>query len=364
MNTFLYNPLLILIMMCLYICIVTYYKPAYLKQKNFSNPKNLFGVFLIFIFSLYAVQDTDYFHYIDALEDLSRGGFSHFEDIYIDIASYVDYQNIHFRMIVWGAALVLFVLSIKRLGISLPLVLFFFAALFIMKFSYARASLAMAFGVFGYTFLAKPIRFRLLSFTIGVLLISASLLFHKSASFWILIFLCSIIQLKKPRLGILLLLYPVGVYFSTRYGLDYFLASVSDDFAENAMGYMSKDALDHGLNYYVRMILTRTPYYLMFLGIIISVFKGNYQQLPSHEKKIINISFYIIYFSSFFLFDFGVNTSVMYYRFLYYSIMPLSMLMAIFYKSGINLKLLKYSVILGVSGCIFDFLYSYYNATL
>lgn len=352
-------------MMCLYVCILLKYRTAYTLTYRHNNNKYRGGVLLIMIFTLFAVQDTDYFHYIDLLDSLAQGRSTHVEEIYVGISSIVNFKNIPFRLIVWGTAILLYVVSIKRLDIPIPLVLFFFSAIFILKFSYARASLAMSIGLLGYVFCIRPLKIRMLSIIIGVLLVFVSLIFHKSAIFWLLIFGCSFVKLDKLSLWTLLFLYPVFVLFTKMYGVNYFFALVSDELADSASAYMKAIASARmGLNYYVRILLERTPYYLMLFGIILSVINGKYQNLKSFERRIINVSFYIIYFSSFFLFDFGVNTSIMYYRFLYFSILPLPLMMAIFYTNGICLKLIKFSLVFGITACLYNFLYSFYNAVI
>jgi hypothetical protein len=364
MEEFLHSPLLILAVMVLYFVLMSIYKPAYTRNGMIKTSRSKAGVILLFVFCLFSVQDTDYFHYMDCLNMLKYGVKTHLEDVYAEIAEFVDYSNLWFRTVVWGSALSIFLLSVKHLGIKMDVVLFFFVTIFITKFSYARVSLAMAMGMCGYALLVKPLNNKALSFPLGITIIACSLMFHKSAIFWIAVFCCSVIKLNKQRMIILLVLYPLCAYIFQKYAVQYFMKSAEEALVETAMGYLEEEEGMHGLSYCINIILTRIPYYLLLFSIIKSILTNKYAVLANYEKRIVNVAFYVICFSSFFLFDTEANTNVMYYRLLYYSILPLSLLAAIFHKHGFNPRLTKMSVIIGSCSIVYFFLYSFYTSVL
>ena len=158
----------------LYILLLCVYKEAYVYHFISSKKKFFGGIFLVLILCLYAVQDTDYFHYMQELNRIKLGYISNLEDVYIALAGYVNYEYISFRLIVWGIALLLFVLSIYRINQPISLVLFYFVSMYMLRFAYARVSLAMAMGIFGYTFLIKPINKSYISYIVGILIIFCS----------------------------------------------------------------------------------------------------------------------------------------------------------------------------------------------
>ena len=89
-----------------------------------------------------------------------------------------------------------------------------------------------------------------------------------------------------------------------------------------------------------------------------------YALLPSYQRSILNLVIYVIAFSSLFLFNYTVNTEMMYYRFLYYSILPLSIVLPILLRITEHSKMLKLAYIMGFYATVYTVLYSFYNAYL
>lgn len=359
-----YSSTPILGVILLFCVLVVIYIKSY-KYPTFDSPiRKIAGGLLILILCLYAVQDTDYFHYIEALSDFRRGYNRHFEDIYVYIAEFVEYDNFLFRLCIWGTALACFYKTISVLKIPTGVVLFFFCSFFLLRFSYARVSVAMAIGLLGYTYLISSKNvFSTLNFW-GLTLIIFSLFCHKSALFWIPIFLISLFPLNKKRMFFLILIYPILIY-GLNYYINDFLSIDSEETAMQSMqSYMSAKKKAVGISQIIRLTLIRVPYYLPLLIIVHSVFKGYYQHSSTIHQQIYNVCFYILYFSSTFLFVSGVNANVIHYRLLYYALLPLSLLFALYrikgiYKSGILLV-----STFGILGSLYELLYSYYTASL
>ena len=359
------NPYLILLVLLGFVVLRCIYKPALSINKELSAVHKYLGVFMIIVICLFSVQDTDYFHYKTALIAMSRGAILHFEDVYYSIGEMVSYNYLLFRLVVWGSAFTFFCWSVKRLNVTLQVALFFFVAMYLTKFCYARASLAMSMGLLGYTFLVKPARFKWISYFLGIVIIVTSLQFHKSAIFMIPMYILSFFKLNKFTIGVSLFLFPLGYYFISEYGIALLMgADDGDAIANSAQGYLMHDTVNKGIAVIIQRVLERVPYYIILYIIISSIMNKTYALLPSYQRSILNLVIYVIAFSSLFLFNYTVNTEVMYYRFLYYSILPLSIVLPILLRITEHSKMLKLAYIMGFYATVYTVLYSFYNAYL
>ena len=359
------NPYYILLVLVGYIVLRYIFMPAINSNIQISEKREGLGIILIMVLCLFAIQDTDYFHYETALEEMSHGFILHFEDIYYAIGSMVSYNYFLFRLVIWGSAFALFCWSVNRLNVPLVMSLFFFVTMYLTKFSYARASLAMSIGLFGFTFLVKPIKLKWLSYLGGVSVILVSFLFHKSAVFMIPVYILSLFKINKYTIGVACLLIPLGYYFISEYGIS-ILMSTDDNstIANSAQGYLMKDSSNKGIAVLILQYLERIPYYLILYIIIQNVINKRYLLLPYYQRSMFNVVLYVLVFASLFLFNYSMNTDVMYYRFLYYSILPLSVTLPLLVQIGGNRKLLKVAYTMGFLSVCYSILYSFYNAYL
>lgn len=177
---------------------------SYIKRRY--RAFDAFIWFLIFVFCLFPFWNSDYFTYKNLFGTLD----TEFRDplyYYIQNISFGSYTL--FRSYIWGCALLLFFATIKRLNLSDRNVLFIFAIIFLLTFSYARASLAMATYFFGISFLFKPIRFKYLGYLVGFTFILFSYYGHRSMLPLIILTPLSFFKFTKTRFVLTILLIPV-----------------------------------------------------------------------------------------------------------------------------------------------------------
>ena len=347
----------------LYCILVSLCFPSY-TEKRFHFCKNRFLIYaFLLLFCLIAVHDADYFHYIQALNCLKKGYPSNLEDVYLMIAEFCNYQNLQFRAIVWGGAILIFSIAIKRLDLHESLVLFFFVTLFLLRFSYARASLSMSIALLGFTYIIRPKYQKVFSIAGGIALILCSLYFHKSAIFWIPIFILSLIQFKRFWLCVLLLIFPFLTVFLTGYVIPYFITGLGSDIvASSFQHYTSEWSRTYGISGYIKIILSRSPYYLFLLSFIVSCLNKKHERLSFSEKAILNCTFFIIYLSSIFLFS--SSTYVLYYRFLYFAILPMSLSLCIMKRYHFYTNIIRIILYLGATSSLYELSYAFYVSIL
>ena len=359
------NPIFVIVVLLFYIILHHLYRPALYYKGSLPITRKLCGLIIIILLCIYAVQDSDYFHYRDYLITLSSGSeVSSMEDIYAWIASIVSYNYTLFRLLVWGSAIFFFIKSAKRLNSNLCIVLFFFVSMYLSKFSYSRVSLAMAMGLYGYSFIVKSGTNQIVSKLWGIVLVISSIFFHKSAIVFLPLYILSLFKFNKWVYFLLLMLLPVMYYVVSTIGVDYLFSMQSNTIFDynSAINYLEKSKRSMGIAAVIQRLLERVPYYIIMIIILWDIFKGYYKSRDYSVRCLMNFSLYTILFSSIFLFDFGENnTTIIYYRFLYYSILPLSILLASLWKDKRYKKYILISQKIGYIAVIYSILYSAYN---
>lgn len=335
----------------------------------YNNKRRYYiSVILFFFICIYAYFDTDYFHYRDIVHTIAYGyNRSNIEDIYIEIVQLVDANYFLFRLLIWGTAIILSLWLAKVSRLYLPLFLFIFVGLFVSKFAYARVSLAMALAFSAIPLLFREERTSLIKVILGICLLSSSVIFHKTAFFAILIILVAslTINMGKKKLNLYLLLFPVFILLVDNIVLPYIFSDGESlnkyiDI-ESAQGYMKASKISgRGIGIIIANILERTPYYLVVLLYVKLIYRKQLNQFPIHIKMFANVTFYIVTISTIFLFITSVNTSILYYRFLYFSIIPGAAFLTYCIQNKISYKFARSIVLIGVLGSVYLFAYRFY----
>lgn len=219
-------------LLLLNICIVV----SYLNAKKVNVKKASW--WLMLLFCLFAFWDIDYFGLRADFENINQG--ESYRDFLYPFLSKISFGSYTvFRFYIWGLAELLFYKTIKLLGLNRNLTIYVMIMNFMLLFSFARASLGMAFYFYGLTYFAmserngKGIFVMLLCFLF-------SFFSHRSMAVLIVLTPLFFIKMNKARLfGILFLLFVVIVPLS-RYVLLY-QASVDVD-GSGALGSLQSSA--------------------------------------------------------------------------------------------------------------------------
>lgn len=352
--------------------IVLVLRPALKYPYCLSNKARMMGILLILVFCLFPFWGRDYFHYMEAFRDVKIGSRSNLEPFYEWIIVNVADYYVVFRLIVWGLALILLLYAYKRVFRSFDLSLFYFAALYLPWFSYARASLAISSIILGITFLTKPLRrSSLLSILIGFSLIAISIFFHRSAVLGIAAVVGSILIVgdNKYKLLLILVSLPVAVYFVSHYMDTILLQFIGMDsdmdvfFSERKVnGYLMGESNERGLGGLLGDFLNRGAVLIMPIAYTVLVFKGYYQQFNRVEKLVSAYTLCVIFLAIGLVSVGDYNMNVLFYRTLFFSY-PAN---AVFLMSIKNRNLIKgiYGVIyyVGIVGSMYALVYSTYCA--
>ena len=157
-------------------CIISYHKT---KRYNLAavsklSTKHIISYILLvgFLFITNCLNG-DFFHLMEHVHNYVyiSGYYNYGEPIYQTIAQFVSSNYLLFRTIVWGGAFLAFVLTAKRMNVSVYLAIAILCLCYNVTFSYGRVTAAIAIYFLGLSFLCRPIRIKILSYAIGVIII-------------------------------------------------------------------------------------------------------------------------------------------------------------------------------------------------
>lgn len=334
-----------------------------------NKPKAKWWIAILLIaFCVFAFYDTDYFHYQWNYLNIQRGHEerSNFEDIYVFISQNVS-DYLLFRCIVWGTAIFCLFKIFKILKLDFNKAILIFVSIGLLKFAYARVSLAMAIIFLGlalYTTrrnsLIKPVKL-----VLCLAVIACAFYFHKSAAFGIGVALLSLIPLTKTRLTVMVLLFPIFVLI-VEYGLYDYVMSLDKQTETFSVGtaqhYLATEFKGYSPGRLIRILLERTPFYITIYLISKSIYKNDYTHLSFPIKVVFNSTFLTVYFASIFLFINDIEVTIIYFRFLYFSFIPMCISLLILLHMNRFKKLAKITLAIGLMGTCYSLLFCYYAA--
>lgn len=347
-------------------------KPVYFERKRISNLNYSIALFFIVLFSLFSFWGADWFNYQSIFDELKRKETfrGHMEDIYVFSIRYIFHYYYEFRLVVWGIALFLFHLTIKRLNLNIQLSWFIFGVIFLPVFSYARVSLAMAVMIYGATLLYDSSINKSRSFCLGVLLILFSAFLHKSALLGILILIVSYFYnpaYSKNSGYYLLVLFCISILI-IRFVISQFMSidfSDSDEYTQmitnRGQGSMSEEATAGFISKYVRAFFENGSYCLCaFLSYKIL----NDYVTPRGIEGILRILVLLVFLCCIFSIDLGVNTSLIGGRLFRFSIIPAAITLSYSYDHHLFPRLTRFAVFFSMMGAAVLISYNLYCSLL
>lgn len=366
------TTLLVFFNLCLILLVYTLMKKALRHPHIVASSNRRTTIILIFAFILFSFCDTDWFHYLRVYPLLVSGFAGHMEEIYVWIAQNLSIDYLTFRFIVWGGGFILFLYLIKFLPIKTDLVILVFSSIWIAKFSYARASLAMVILYFGIILLLSKGR-NLVYALAGLLIIASSAYFHKSTFFGIaLVIIAFLSMLMKPKyfISLFILSVPIIVYILKGYIGDFLLMDATEEGVMGDMargqGYFGEEEFNRGIGPTLGRFLEFSPYYLVAfisLKLVYSNIKSKIYQIP---KEIMFLMRYVIIgviISSVFFFNLGFgDTSLIAGRFLRFFAIPSAIVLAYLIEHKIFYGLSKKTFYIGFIGLLYAVTYSMYCA--
>lgn len=370
MNSIEQTPTLIIFNIILYGAIVAIlYGPF--KRNHIPKFAKLISAFLILIFCLFAFWGADWFGYLNYFEVIKAGTeLSSIEAIYTWIINVLSPNYIVFRLIVWGCALILLYQTIKNLELDIPYAFFFFSSIYMIWFSYARASLSMAMMFYGLSLLHRSYKNSMFTKLLAFAFIILSFYFHKSSIFGIIVI--TLVELmvflklnKKWIIALILVLFPIIVHFSSSLLNMYMNSSILEEettlsnYLSAGTKYLIDDTNSLGVGVLIQRFFERFPYYMLaFLSC-----KLIFYRVPTN-KSILSFVWCLILLilaASLFAFSSDLDTSVLYGRFIRYAQIPSCIVLTYMYSKRIFPKAIRFIYRFAILGVVYVLLYVLYN---
>lgn len=305
-------------------CLIKLYPAINDKSVSSFNIKicTLFSL-LFFLFPFYG---GDYYHYLEyytkALSNPHLN--SSLEEIYSTIANNTFGSYTLFRLIIWGSSMLLIIKTANGIGLPKPIFLLVLSCCFITVLAYARVTLSMALIFYGTYILAT--KKNVLYLILGIGFICVSFFFHKSALFGIAMVVCVLICQRIGRTSyiIFLLSIPLVIGILSYFISDFLQTSIAEEYIniDSAQGYLSSEKTEKGMGALILNFLQRTPYYCLSLIFFLLVIRNKLSLLPKQLQLFGSLTFLITITASLYLIDMGLNTYVLYYRFLTFAAIP------------------------------------------
>lgn len=373
--------------------IVFYSFILFVTSKKISKDNNVLRDFILLcLFCIFSFQDTDWFHYVEIFKSYStpetfvfsydflfgKTEYSHMEKIYSYLAYYSFDNYLLFRLIIWGAALVLFFGACKNFRVKLSYVLYYFVPLFLLLFCYGRVSLAFSMAFYGYSLVVKnfDIKFYkkklitkkksfvslVLSTITGVFFIIASLLFHKSVGILLPVFAISIIPLKKKTMLVYMILF-VSIIVIVK-NIQWYLTLIDqqESLTISSLRYEleNKTTGDSGslLRLFITYYLKYVPYYMFLFYQVKDVYSVKKMEVSISIKLISNCAILLILIATAFLL---VGLYTFFYRFIIFSMIPISITLAYSHSFEKNNRGIVFRSV-GIFLAYYNLLYTLYLA--
>ena len=303
-----------------------------------KNKKLIDTIFVGIIFIIFC-QNGDFFHMMEAVHgyDFIPGAYNYGEEVYIEIGKFTNKNYLLFRTIIWGGAFTLFCLTAKRFKIPTYYAALFIFCSYIILFTYARATLAMAVYFYGLSFLCKPIKsHKWISFIIGVIIICTSKVFHNSAIIMIIATILLLIPLKKWSIILTLISIPLITIIARNqfYTITEYALEADSDIGKRMEYYSQKEAGASGIAQLILNSLKYASFYIpLFITSITILPKKNLKEIPQYITRMYKITFGIILLASVF-YLLRDNFYTMFYRILFMAMIPLTIIVVALYRNN------------------------------
>lgn len=322
------------------------------KYVNDTNSKSILFILLFFIYLLTAFNNTDYFGYRDIVYATNGHNILHLDPWYGYIAEFVHNNYLLFRIVVWGGALILIIVSAKLYGIhSLHFLVLFFIA-FESIFNYGRASLAMGVYYLGIILiLTKEQKFKIVRTLLGIALIIISYQFHKSMALLIPISIFLFMPLNKRMLLLILIASPLlvlGIKYQFAGLLQSGFEGVDEELGSTFSMYSQREMAASNWKGFLSSIISYSRFYILFY-FITKVIVSKKNTLPKTITGLYNVVLIIMLICHSFL-VLTANSYTLYYRYLYMTIIPMCLLWTALFRDGYvsyksYFKIVKYELV-------------------
>lgn len=290
------GALLVVYMLLLTFAALWFVYPEF--NRNHRTPRfcMLWLGLLTFFMAILPIQSGDFAYYGIAFRNGSYN--FHLEDFYKWLWDAVDRNYLTWRAIVWGAATILLLLSIKRLNVNTYFAAFIFVITQWYFFGTMRNMLgfmAMFYGVIVMLSRGSALR-KMPEFIIGAAFIFASIFLHRSMFAYVAFMVLALIPFGKRTMAIGLGVFPflyASVYALSRYVLLYIGAD--EEAITHANGYLRSEVVNTTMQNFNNIVIFTSYAYLLWLIVRNRSNDGLRVEMPAVYKFLTRYAYILMY---------------------------------------------------------------------
>lgn len=340
---------------------------SYSQSKRLGNSKITYRSFFVItlLFGIFACSGWDYLSYMKLYDfNYSSNTPIHLEDIYFHIIKAMPESYYLWRAIVWGSALYLLIRIFKSLRYLPALSLFVFSVMLMPIFVGARQSLAFALMLLGLVYIYKEgstIKFNRL--IIGIIIIAASTIFHKSMYAYMPILVLSAIPKFRNKYFFICSLIAFPFLNSVvNWLIEVFvnIFATSEMSTESTLMYLESDfRVELTLWGKIRNIITTLPVYLLLFAVFRDVYVRKKYLLSPLMHILFILSYILIYIS--WLLNGKEMSAFLSARFFDTSFFPLTVFAIGAFSRNYHIRIYKWCMFLFAFATAFKLLYNVYS---
>lgn len=311
-----------------------------LKQST-NSPKVRFGdiLFAMFFitFVVFYCLGTDYFtyrHWVDA-------GYSIYyskEVVYTFLIDFVNNVGVSypyelFRLIIWGSSVLLVFFSAKILKLRPLIVLLLLFLLFYDLFSYARGTLGMAMYILGATIFLNGKKYKIY-YLFGVIVMAVSIIFHRQMLIGLGIFPIVFLPLDSKKV----LRYSIPLIIIVIIAVSFVMSNTGifgDRYTDEIENFTSQSATTPGMK--ISHLMAYSLFYISFIMVSVAFSKTKFNKIAPEALDLYKICFGLLISATTFWVIFSEENPI-FYRTLYMSMMPLTLVLSYCYSNKLISK--------------------------
>ncbi len=337
-----------------FIYLSIYYKKGIVNcGRNITPSPNIAVIISTALFIIINTISGDFFHFMEVVHNYNfmPGASNYGENIYGHIARLVNRNYLLFRTICWGGAFLLFCFTANRMKVPISYAAIFLFIVYNISFSYARASVAMSVYFAGVSFLCVPLKsYKIVGYVIGIILIVLSPQFHTSAYIMVFATLVLFLPIRKWSIALLIITTPL-ILNSLSYLLDSLVLLDFDEAVTYKIGRYTEDDMGFREGFAVRFInpIGYASLYIPIVILTLVLFKNKmYKKISTEIFMMYKLAFFLVFLAlSFFLL--GEQYHVFFYRVIYMSMIPISIIVPKLRLDGLlSNRMFMLSIIIGI----------------
>lgn len=333
-----------------------YYQSAYKK----INKSYILFFILASVSFTFNNLGLDYIAYADIYSEMSWFNTPvHVESFYFWLMKVFPYGYHFWRFLIWGLGLFFMICSFKKMKTNPAFTCLIFTLILFFSFGTSRNALGFSVFYLGISILFFSKKNQLLGKILGLFLIFCSSFLHKSMFFFILLYIVSLIPIKKKLFFISVLAFPIIYKVLTLLSVVILNAFATDVTLDSGMRYLESDfRVDINISGMIQQIINKLPIFLLLFYAMRNIVIRK-ENIPYNLVVFLQYTYWLVYVSLLFL---GQEVSAfLSNRFWDASLFSLTIFLTAYLYDKPRTKFIKICFYLLLLSNLYNFSYSIYK---